>query len=139
MYGWTRQEVMGRNVSEILYSDPKKFEEANRLTLSESQWQGELQHLTRDKSEISVEARWTLIRDGEGRQNLYSRSTPTLRIKKRLKLSLCGRSVWRALVLWPAASLMTSITFWRRLYFQSTFSKPYQTILGLRRFWRLLT
>jgi two-component system, cell cycle sensor histidine kinase and response regulator CckA len=67
MYGWTRLEVIGRNVREFLYSSPRKFEEVNGLTVSQNQWQGELQHLTKDNSEITVEARWTLIRDKEGR------------------------------------------------------------------------
>ena len=31
MYGWTRQEAVGRNIGELLYADPKKFEEVNAL------------------------------------------------------------------------------------------------------------
>ncbi len=50
-----------------LYTDPKKFEAANVLAISQGEWQGELQHLTKDRSEITIEARWTLIRDNEGR------------------------------------------------------------------------
>jgi signal transduction histidine kinase len=66
MYGWTRQEAVGRNIGELLYTDPKKFEEANGLAISQGEWHGELQHLTKDRGEITVEARWTLIRDNEG-------------------------------------------------------------------------
>ena len=35
MYGWTRKEVIGRNVGDVLYSNPKKFEEVNGLTISQ--------------------------------------------------------------------------------------------------------
>jgi PAS domain S-box-containing protein len=66
MHGWTRQEATGQNVIELYYSDPKKFKEANALTISLGEWHGELQHLTKDRGEITVEARWTLIRDNEG-------------------------------------------------------------------------
>ena len=66
IYGWTRQETMGRNIVEFLYADSKKFKEFNELILRQGEWSGELQHFTRDKREISVESRMTLIRDNEG-------------------------------------------------------------------------
>jgi len=66
MYGWTRQEVLGLNVSKLLFRDPQRFAEANALTINHGKWSGELKHLTKDKHEITIEARWTLIRDNEG-------------------------------------------------------------------------
>ena len=67
MYGHTRDEVIGRNVGALLYTDPKKFTEPNRRAISEGEWTGELQHLTKGRGEITVECRWTLVRDNEGR------------------------------------------------------------------------
>jgi PAS domain S-box-containing protein len=67
MYGWMRQEVLGRNIGGLLYSDPNKFVEVNGLTISQGEWHGELQHQTKDRGAITIEARWTLIRDNEGR------------------------------------------------------------------------
>jgi len=67
MYGWTSEETKGRFVGGLVYADPKKFEEVNRLTLKQGEWHGELQHLTKKGSEITTEARWALIRDNEGR------------------------------------------------------------------------
>jgi PAS domain S-box-containing protein len=66
IYGWTREEAVGRNIGEFLYANPARFDDANGLAISRGEWYGELQHLTRDKREISVEARWTLIRDNDG-------------------------------------------------------------------------
>jgi PAS domain S-box-containing protein len=66
MYGWTRQEALGRNVSGLFYLDPKKFEAVNGQTIREGEWNGELQHETMDRGGITVEARWTLIRDNQG-------------------------------------------------------------------------
>jgi len=66
IYGWAREEVIGRSVLEVLHSDPKQLAEVNRLTISQGEWHGELQHLTKDRREITSEARSTLIRDNEG-------------------------------------------------------------------------
>ncbi len=66
IYGWTREEAIGRNIGEFLYANPARFDEVNGLAISQGEWYGELQHLTRDKREIIVEARWTLIRDNDG-------------------------------------------------------------------------
>jgi PAS domain S-box-containing protein len=66
MYGWKRQEVIGRYIGELLYVDPKKFEEFNQATINQGEWHGELQHLTKDRQELIIEARWTLIRDNDG-------------------------------------------------------------------------
>jgi PAS domain S-box-containing protein len=66
MYGWTRQEIVGRNMGALCYANPKIFEEANELVIGQGEWHGELQHLTKDGHGITIEARWTLIRDNDG-------------------------------------------------------------------------
>ena len=66
LYGWTRQEVLGRKLGELFHLDPRKFEEISHQTISQGEWHGELQHLTKDQRELVIEARWTLIRDSEG-------------------------------------------------------------------------
>ena len=83
MYGWTGEEVLGRNIGELLYTDPKKFETVNGLSISQGEWQGELQHLTKDRSEITIEARWTLIRDNEGNpKSIFAINTDITERKK---------------------------------------------------------
>jgi PAS domain S-box-containing protein len=66
MYGWAPEEVVGRDIGGLLYTDPHKFEEVNGLAISQGEWHGDLQHLTKNRGEITIEARWTLIRDNEG-------------------------------------------------------------------------
>ena len=66
MYGWTREEAIGRNVGDLFYSDTKKFAQANALTVSRGEWNGELQHQTMNRGRITIEARWTLIRNDDG-------------------------------------------------------------------------
>jgi two-component system cell cycle sensor histidine kinase/response regulator CckA len=66
MYGWTRQEVLSRKMDNLLYAHPKELKEAYRVTMSQGDWHGELQHFTKDGDELMIESRWTLIRDNEG-------------------------------------------------------------------------
>jgi PAS domain S-box-containing protein len=85
MYGWTSQEVAGRNIGELLHPDPKKFEEINGLAVSQGEWHGELQHLTKDRREITIEARWTLIRDNEGQPKSLLAINTDITEKKKIE------------------------------------------------------
>jgi PAS domain S-box-containing protein len=66
LYGWPREEVIDRNISELIYPNTSVFEEANRYVVEHGEWIGEVQHYTKDRRELMVEARWTLLRDKEG-------------------------------------------------------------------------
>ena len=67
LYGWTSQEVLGRNRDNDLYANPEKLEESYRVTVSHGQWHGELLHFTKKKGQLAIESRWKLLRDAEGR------------------------------------------------------------------------
>jgi PAS domain S-box-containing protein len=68
LYGWTRDEAVGRNVLELLYTmeELPKFKEAQRRVMQEGQWSGELKHRTRPGKEVFVHSVWTLMRDERG-------------------------------------------------------------------------
>jgi PAS domain S-box-containing protein len=66
MYGWSRQEVLGGYIGGLIYASPKEHEKITELTIRDGEWSGDLQHLTKDRREITTEARWSLIRNGEG-------------------------------------------------------------------------
>lgn len=85
VYGWTREEVMAVNVDSLLYTDQERFKEVNRLTLCQGEWQGELQHLTKDRPAITVEAHWTLIRDNEGRPKSVLAINTDITEKKKIE------------------------------------------------------
>jgi len=85
MYGWTRQELVGRKMDEFLYTHPKKLEEAYSLTLSRGEWNGELQHFTKDKRELTIESHWTLIRDHEGHPKSILAINTDVTERKKLK------------------------------------------------------
>jgi PAS domain S-box-containing protein len=66
-YGWKREEVINRNVAEVLYDDAATFEQINQAVLQKGDWLGEARHRTKENHELIVEARSTLVRDKEGR------------------------------------------------------------------------
>jgi PAS domain S-box-containing protein len=66
LYGWKREEVLGRNITELFYANYEKFEEINLRTMEKGEWSGELVHLTKDRREIVVQSRRTLILDQAG-------------------------------------------------------------------------
>jgi PAS domain S-box-containing protein len=64
LYGWTKEEALGRLTHEL-------FQTRLLVPLSEiektDRWEGELHQVKRDGSEITVASRWTTLRDRDGR------------------------------------------------------------------------
>lgn len=64
LYGWTKEEILGKSSHEILYKTPNlNLELALETTLKEGFWQGELQQVTKTGKEIIVSSRWTLVKN----------------------------------------------------------------------------
>ncbi|HEY1764383.1 MAG TPA: PAS domain S-box protein [Opitutaceae bacterium] len=85
MYGWKREEAIGRNVADLLYADPKKFAEFKSMILDKAEWSGELRQRTKDHGEISIEARWTLIRDPLGQPKTILAINTDITEKKKIE------------------------------------------------------
>lgn len=70
LYGWTAEEVLGKTMEEFMYQDPRVLVDAMARTLAnEGDWAGELEQRARDGSTVAIEARWTVVRDEEGKVN----------------------------------------------------------------------
>jgi PAS domain S-box-containing protein len=68
LYGWTAEEAIGKNAEFLLYEEvPPEFEEAQRGLSQNGEWGGELTQVTKDRREIIVASRWTLVRDDRGK------------------------------------------------------------------------
>ena len=85
LYGWTCQEAMGQNVGQLLYANQKEFETSNGLTIRQGEWHGELHHRTKDRREITIEARWTLIRDNQGHPKSVLAINTDVTAKKKIE------------------------------------------------------
>jgi PAS domain S-box-containing protein len=66
LYGWTAADVMGQSVRERFFPDPAVFDEAMQTLLRHGDWQGEMTVAGRAGASLTVESRWTLMRDGAG-------------------------------------------------------------------------
>lgn len=67
IYGWSAEEAVGKNVTELLVKNPcPPFEEAREAVIAKGEWSGEIPQVCRDGTDITVESRWTLVRDEKG-------------------------------------------------------------------------
>ncbi len=66
IYGWSSAEVLGRKVTDIIYSNVAGFSAAMRHLLAHGSWSGEISQVSKDGKTLIVDGRWTLLRDEQG-------------------------------------------------------------------------
>ena len=67
MYGWTKQEALGKESYKLLQTQfPKGLPEIQAKLLQEGRWEGELIQTKRDGTTIIVTGRWAIQRDLHG-------------------------------------------------------------------------
>ncbi len=67
LYGWTAEEAVGRSGKELLYHEPADFLAATQTVMEKGEWRGEIRQYTKAGTRITVEGRWTLVKDDFGR------------------------------------------------------------------------
>jgi PAS domain S-box-containing protein len=88
LYGWEAGEVIGKNASEVLYSIEKPlppFDTIQATLVKDGQWQGELQQMTKNGKDITVESRWTLVLDETGKAKSILTVSTDITEKKQLE------------------------------------------------------
>ncbi|MBO9714227.1 PAS domain-containing protein [Sphingomonas sp.] len=84
LYGWTREEAIGRPAIEVLApTQPELKAELDRQMRTTGRWEGELTHHHRDGSEIHVAARWSMQFDERGNPLRVLESNSDITEKKR--------------------------------------------------------
>jgi len=63
LYGWSAAEAIGQKSNDLFQFSSIKFEEIVQTLLRNGEWQGELRKRTKKGETVTVEARWTLVRD----------------------------------------------------------------------------
>jgi PAS domain S-box-containing protein len=86
IYGWTPEEAVSRHIGYLIYPDVEKFHAVDRQFLSQGGWSGELQHLAKDGGELTIESRWTLVRDKEGRPKSALAINTDITEKKKIEI-----------------------------------------------------
>lgn len=86
LYGWTAAEVLGKSMEESMYPDPQVLRDSMAKTLAnDGDWSGELEQRARDGSPVSIEARWTVVRDEQGNVNGVLGINTNIRERKRAR------------------------------------------------------
>src|SRR6185503_16191485 len=67
LYGWEAREVHGRNADQLIFRDAAYFERARALTMQLGEWNDEACQIAKGDIPVTVESRWTLVRDEEGK------------------------------------------------------------------------
>ncbi|AIF54107.1 multi-sensor signal transduction histidine kinase [Pelosinus sp. UFO1] len=61
LYGWTKDEAIGKYIQEILSPQfPEPFEEINQILVNKGRWEGELIHTRKDGGKIICRSCWLL-------------------------------------------------------------------------------
>jgi PAS domain S-box-containing protein len=67
LYGWSKEEVRGKQTYDLLQTVfPKPMAEIEADLFEKGIWEGELVHCRRDDSKVTVSSRWVLQRDVSG-------------------------------------------------------------------------
>jgi len=86
LYGWTAEEVLGKTMAELMYPDPQVLLDSMAKTLAnDGDWTGELEQRARDGSVVCIEARWTVVRDEQGKVNGVLGINTNIRERKRAR------------------------------------------------------
>jgi PAS domain S-box-containing protein len=68
LYGWPRDEAVGKITHELLHTVfPAPLQDIKAALGRENRWEGELTHTKRDGSEVVVASRWSMQRNRAGR------------------------------------------------------------------------
>lgn len=67
MYGWTKEEALGKTTHVILQTEfPKPFEEIEAELRRTGRWEGKLVHKHRDGRQLIVDSRWAFLQQTDG-------------------------------------------------------------------------
>jgi PAS domain S-box-containing protein len=68
LFGWTRDEAVGRRIDDFLHKpDASRLRDAKETVLRTGAWSGRVTKSAKDGKRVTVEGNWTLVRDDTGR------------------------------------------------------------------------
>lgn len=77
LYGWKAEEVIGKDATKLLCPQATQIKELMQILITQGEWQGELEQITKSGQKIVVASRWTLVRDvPRGLAHVRDRQTP---------------------------------------------------------------
>jgi PAS domain S-box-containing protein len=91
LYGFSREEAMGRVTHELLQTEfPESLERITEQLHRDGRWTGQLVHRRKDGSQILVASRWALNRDEGGNRKSVLETNNDITSQKQLESELRG-------------------------------------------------
>ena len=85
LYGWTVLEALHRPSAAFLYKDAAAADAAKTALLTHGHWEGELQQSRKDGTPITVDCRWTMVRQDDGTPQAVLAIETDITDRKRLE------------------------------------------------------
>lgn len=124
LYGWTREEALGRVSNELLKTiHPVGWPEVETTLCQEGHWHGELLHQTRDGRLLVVDSRHVLVRDENGQllvletnrdQTARKQAEEALQKSEGLKQAILASLTAHIAVLDRAGNIIDTNEAWER-------------------------
>ena len=83
IYGWTRDEAVGRNIRELIYDDTTGFDDRMAALLLDGKWHGEIEQRTKDGRTIIAECNWQVVLDESGHPVKYFAANSDVTAQRR--------------------------------------------------------
>jgi diguanylate cyclase (GGDEF)-like protein/PAS domain S-box-containing protein len=108
LYGWTRDDALGRTPQELLQTRfPQPLHEINEQLVRTRRWEGELVHTRRDGTQVVVASRWALQVDAFGEPLAVLGINTDVTERKRAVAALEHQAMHDGLTGLPNRSLFT--------------------------------
>lgn len=89
LYGWMREETLGRVSQDLLATQfPESREKVMQAVLRDGRWSGEVIHTRRDGTRVNVFTRWSLDRDPDGKRGSILETNNDITTAKRTEMEL---------------------------------------------------
>ncbi|MGE0369416.1 MAG: PAS domain S-box protein, partial [Candidatus Dadabacteria bacterium] len=85
LYGWSDGEAVGQSEKDLLHKSTNDYHTAMETTLARGEWTGEMEHRTRDNWDLTVESRWTLVRNEKGEPDSILTINTDITARKKLE------------------------------------------------------
>ena len=99
LYGWTAEEAVGKISHDLLQTKfPEPLEKIEVVIQETREWEGELNHVSREGKAIVVTSRWSLLRDEQGKPTAILEINRDITQRKRAEESCLAHERLRRLI-----------------------------------------